>query len=413
MKQLPNNCYCSDFSVYPNNWDKAGASTKKDWYIQYYFHDPAFKNHSRYRYGKLCIVKGNLNRYKLLADRRKYVPVVIQAEEEALGLGYNPITAKKKNFLAKLLEESTSTSEAKILGGFSSNAPFIETLYYALTKVNCKKKYKDDIKSTLKYFSKAAAQLRFDILPVKEITKKHINLILEECSRIKDYWSANLFNRYKDHLGSLYKPLLKFDLVEQSPLHNIEDEKHIQKLREVLTKEEREKVNKHLREKYYTFWRFVHIFFHSGGRITEIMSLKRENIDLANQRYRCVIEKGQYKEVWRTIKDIALPLWQELFDQSKPNQYLFSKNLCPGDNKLRDEQVTKKWKKYVKNQLGIKADLYSLKHLNTDETAALLGIQDAAAMNSHTTTKITLQHYAIGEKERQHQRLKQVQNGFA
>lgn len=36
MKQLPKNCYCSDFSVYPNNWSKSGASIKKDWYIQYY-----------------------------------------------------------------------------------------------------------------------------------------------------------------------------------------------------------------------------------------------------------------------------------------------------------------------------------------------------------------------------------------
>ncbi len=65
MKQLPKNCYCSDFSVYPNNWSKSGASIKKDWYIQYYFHDPAFKNNPKYRYGKLCIVKGGVNRYTI------------------------------------------------------------------------------------------------------------------------------------------------------------------------------------------------------------------------------------------------------------------------------------------------------------------------------------------------------------
>ena len=29
MKQLPKNCYCSDFSVYPNNSSKSGASIKK------------------------------------------------------------------------------------------------------------------------------------------------------------------------------------------------------------------------------------------------------------------------------------------------------------------------------------------------------------------------------------------------
>lgn len=414
MKQLPKNCYCSDFSVYPNNWDKAGASIKKDWYIQYYFHDPTFKNNLKYKYGKLCIVKGGINRYKSLAERRKYIPVAIATELEALELGYNPITAKKKNFLAKLLEEQTAAPENKVLEGVSPDTPFTEALYYALKKVKTKDKYKSDIKCTLKYFSKAASELNFDIIPIKDIAGKHISLILEYCPKVKDYWSANLFNRTKDHLGSLYKPLLKFGLAPYNPIRGIEDDNHIQKLREVLTKEEREEINKHLKEKYYTFWRFVNIFFHSGGRITELMSLKKENMDLVNQRYKCVIEKGrQYKEVWRTIKDIALPLWQELFTESKPNQYLFGKNLRPGNNKIRDERVTKKWKKYVKDQLGIKADLYSLKHLNTDETAALLGIQDAAAMNSHTTTKITLEHYAVGEKERQHQRLKQVQNSFA
>ncbi len=43
MLQLPNGCYCSQPSIYPSNWNKASASIKDKWYVQYHFHDPRFK----------------------------------------------------------------------------------------------------------------------------------------------------------------------------------------------------------------------------------------------------------------------------------------------------------------------------------------------------------------------------------
>jgi hypothetical protein len=67
----------------------------------------------------------------------------------------------------------------------------------------------------------------------------------------------------------------------------------------------------------------------------------------------------------------------------------------------------------VKKKLGVKEDFYSLKHLNLDETASILNINDAAAMASHTSTVITLKHYAVNEKSRQNKRLKLVNNKFA
>ena len=406
MIQLPNGCYCSEPSIYPRNWNKASASIKDKWYAQYYLHDPAFKNDPKYKYGKLIILKMGINRLKTIKERRIALLGFIDKEIELLKSGtYNPITAPITKSKPQVLEAN---------GEISPNTSFMEALYYALPKLDCKPKYKDDIKSTLKYFGKAAAELKFNNIPIKDITKKHIILILDHCPKVKPYWSANQFNRYKDHISGLYNPLLDIEIAEYNPTEKIKDKAHVQKIREVLSKEEREKVDIHLKKNNYNFWRFVNIFFHSGGRLTELLSIKKEDIDLVNQRYKCVIEKGkQHKEVWRTIKDVALPLWQELINQSNSNQYLFGKNLQPRDKRIRVEQVTKKWKRHVKHKLGIKADLYSLKHLNTDETAAMLGIQDAAAMNSHTTTAITLKHYAIGEKERQHQRLKQVQNPFA
>jgi hypothetical protein len=48
-----------------------------------------------------------------------------------------------------------------------------------------------------------------------------------------------------------------------------------------------------------------------------------------------------------------------------------------------------------------------------DEIAEQLNIEDAAAMASHTSTNITLKHYAVHEKQRQNKRLKNQTNSFA
>lgn len=400
MILLPNGCHMSEPSVYPKNWKQTSASVKKDWYIQYYFHDPIFKKSDRYKHGRLCIIKG-MNACKTLIERRELTQKIFNQEIQALQDGYNPITR-------------LTIAPIEVEYEIAPTTPFIKALYKALDKISCQPTTLLDVKSVLKYISESAAQLRYDNIPIKEIKRKHIRLLLDQCGRIKATWNSKQFNHYRKYLGILYKQLVELEAVEYNPIRDIAKQKTIQRLRETLNFEERKRINEYLHQEYYSFWRFINIFFHSGARPVELLSIKKEDVDLMNQKYKCLIKKGkQYREVWRTIKDVALPLWQELMMTSDANQYLFSKDLRPGNNKIRRDQVTRRWEMHVKKKLSINADLYSLKHTNTDETAELSSIQDAAAMNSHTTTAITLQHYAIGEKERQHQRLKQVGNKFA
>lgn len=401
MIKLPNGCSISNPSVYPTNWNKPQASIKKIWYIQYYFYDPAFKHDKRYKYGKRCIVKNGINRIKVLEERQDAVREMMETELYTLKeKGFNPITEKTLLPIEIDYEISPST-------------PFINSLYKALDKLSCQPSTLLDIKSVLKYIEKAAGQLKYDHIPLKEIKRKHIRLLLDHCGRIKPTWSSNQFNHYRKYLGVLYKQLVELEAVEYNPIRDISKQKTIKRIRKTLSIEERKKVNDYLHQKHYSFWRFVHIFFHSGARLTELLSVKKEDVDLKNQKYKCLIQKGkEYKEVWRTLKDVALPLWEEVINQSNLNQYLFSKGLQPGNCKIRREQVTRRWEVHVKKKLDINADLYSLKHSNTDETTDILSLLDASKMNSHTNTKTTL-IYAVGERERQHQRLKQVQNPFA
>jgi integrase len=114
--------------------------------------------------------------------------------------------------------------------------------------------------------------------------------------------------------------------------------------------------------------------------------------------------------VIKPIKDIVLPLWNELLAEAKSGDFLFSKGLIPGLYPINTDQVTKRWNRHVKKKRNVNCDFYSLKHLNLDETAMHLGLSDAAAMASHTSTSVTLKHYTHGEHQRQLNRLKKVNN---
>ena len=88
---LLNGCSCSEPSVYPTNWEKPGASVKCDWYIQYYFYDPIYKE--KYKNGKLFIVKGGINCLKTLVERREAVKILMGELIYLLkNEDYNPIS---------------------------------------------------------------------------------------------------------------------------------------------------------------------------------------------------------------------------------------------------------------------------------------------------------------------------------
>ncbi len=108
-----------------------------------------------------------------------------------------------------------------------------------------------------------------------------------------------------------------------------------------------------------------------------------------------------------------MPYWVELMDMAKPGDAIFGKGLVPGTVPCLRDFITKKWHRQVKKGLGIKKDMYTLKHLNLDETAEILDIKQSAKMAGHTSPVITIRHYALGEKGRQNERLKQVNNKFA
>lgn len=397
MTQLPNGCKCSDLRVSPANWETAKASLKKKWYIHYRFYDPTQKQ--RYPKGKLRIIKG-MNEAKTLEERRAITRALMELElSELKKMGFNPILERH---ITPFDQSSAILPET----------PFVEALKLAFAKAGYQTRTREDLKSVLKYVDTAAFQLRLDLLSVSEIRPSHILLLLDQLGKIKQRWTANTYNAYTRYLSLLFSQLLQHQAVEFNPVSGVKKKKTIKKLRAVLTPEECARIDQFTKAYDERLWLFIHIFFHSGSRTTEMLNVQGQHVDLKRQKVKYLVLKGQsYEWVERTIKDIALPYWRKAMEGCTKDDYVFSKGLRPGARPIRVDQINRRWKRHIKDKLGITCDFYSLKHLNTDQTAALLDLKTASLHNSHKSTGTTL-IYAVGEKERTHLKVKQVSNSF-
>lgn len=326
MQQLPNNCRAGKFSVFPSDWRTVKASLKKPWRISYWFYDDNLNQK------KKVVIKG-MNDFKTLQERQDAVISLIESELDLIKQqGYNRIT-----------ETFSIINEGEI----TEFTPFIEALEWALKTKKAEPRTKTDIKNILTYIIPAIKALHYDRLPIGQITKKHLKLVLKECGKLKvntlisigktgktrkGIWNANQYNHYRKYLSALYNELAEVDAVEGNPVEFISKESQVKKIRKTLTPEERRITDKFLFEKHYSFWRFLQIFFHSGARETELLNVKDTDVDFKNQRFKVLVKKGgKQVEHWRAIKNIALPFWKEILNQTKKGQYLFSKGLIPGD----------------------------------------------------------------------------------
>ena len=397
MITLPFSCHCTELNVYPNNWTSKNASLKKSWYVYYRFHDPNFRDNPKFKTGKLVIIK-RMNQFKTVSERQENTKLIIEQELDKLrNKAYNPITKKKGEVILSQSEIEPS-------------CPFISALTLAEKRISASPSSKRDLRSILRFVKEAAIQLGYIEMPISMVSRKHLKQLLAHIDLVKGE-SAHRYNKIRSYLMIIYNELIELEVIEANPLKDLSKKKSIQKIRKLPT---RQLISEYLHKHQYRFWLFMQIFFHSGARITELMKIIRRDINLREQFFIITIKKGRIaKEVIRPIKNIALPFWEEAIESASNDDYIFSKELLPGQKAIQSYQITKRWNRHIKAKLGIKADFYSLKHLNLDQTAAILGINDASAMASHASTGVTIKHYAFGEKLRQNERLRKVENKFA
>lgn len=283
-----------------------------------------------------------------------------------------------------------------------------KSLDYAFSKLNVEPHTRECVASALKYIQLSIRALGYNQVEAHRITRKHVRLIMDHCEQQRKL-SARNWNAYRTYLAMLFEQLVEYELVDDNPVKQLRKRQEDEVIRDTLTLEQRRLVVNHLRETDPVFLRFIQIFFHSGARRTELFSLRIENIYLDKGYYQVYVKKGRKKRwVTKVIKEIALPYWREQIGDHLSG-YMFSVGLLPGNNPIRPEQVTRRWKRHVKDKLGITADLYSLKHLNTDEVSAELSLIEAAKLNSHSV-QMARKHYAVNETLREMERVRKIKN---
>jgi integrase len=398
MIDLPHSCCCTELKVNPKNWQTNKNAVKKNWFIYYRFYDPVFRSKSIYPKGKLVVVKG-MNHLDDSDLRIAKTKELIEAELNKLKNININIPARQVNQI--------------VIDEIDSSTCFNEAITIAEKRIIGAPSTKSDLKWIVQLIKSYADKLCFSQQPISSVSRKHIKhmLLLIDTSMGE---SAHRFNNIRSYLMMIYNELIELEVVESNPMRDISKRKTIHRLRNVPSKNSRKEINDYLKKNYYQFWLFMQIFFHSGSRLTEMINLKKHDVDLENQMFRVIIKKGkQYKEVNKPIKNIAFKFWQEVLIKAGNDDYLFSRGLLPGPYRIKSYQITKRWYRLVKKKLGVQYDFYSLKHLNLDETAELMGLSDAAAMASHSSIEITRKHYTINESKREFERLKQVSNEFS
>lgn len=401
-----NGCSYSDLWVNPKNWKTITSkkSFEKTWYVQCKFYDPNFKE----KYPKGFPYRKKVNSFKDLEERKIAVQELLDEIPKLFTIsGYNPIPEVRR-FMVEL-----KTKEPDI-DSISEQTPFIEAMEFAYKKMTLSDSSMEEIGYVIEHISIAAAQLEVDHLPINEIGRRHFKLIIDHLESTKGKFSNHKFNRYRGCMRQIYNELDEYEVVPENIAAGIRKKPVERKIRETLTKHERFLVSQSLKRDYPNFWLFMVLYFHSGGRILEMLRLKVEDVDLENQVYKSLIKKRkQYTWVNRPIKQIAIKYWKEVLKLGKKDDYVFSVGLVPGPKMIRREQISRRWFVHVKTKMGITADFASLKHSNLDEITEILSAKDAAAAAGHTNEKMVLMHYAVGEEGRKLNRVKNISNEFA
>lgn len=165
MINLKNGRTYSGLTVTPSNWNTNKANLKEMWYVSYHFYDPNYPKHKK--------IKGGINKYKTLVERRIAVEAILETEKDLLEKqGYNPFLNARV---------AANVSQGFII---DPNRPFIEALEQAFARIKKAASTIADIKFVLAGIKKAAKYCQMESFPINIIRRKHIITLLDVCAQI-------------------------------------------------------------------------------------------------------------------------------------------------------------------------------------------------------------------------------------
>jgi len=415
-QNLLNGCSCSDVWIHPKNWKTLSAkkALEANWFVECKFYDPAYSK----KYPNGFPFRTRLNRFKTLAERKAAAAaLLIEIPKLLEDRGYNPIT---KKFMFN----------PDTFGKITRHSSIIPALRIIHAQLSVAKSTHRDLRQVINNVEKSINALNLYQLKIAEFRRGHLKMILDNLKL-----SNGQYNKYLSYLSILLREIVEMDALDHNPVADIRNKKVVKKIREVLKISELVQITAYLKTEHYEFYRYTMIFFHSGARSSELCRLQIKDVNVANQEYRVTIQKGSYhKEVIKIILPDAVPFWVDLLrTANNPEDFVFSKGLEPGPDHIEEYQITKRWKRLVKDRLcfiggqlraipsepsdiafeRINADFYAMKHLFLDLLDKAEGESSSStpflskSLADHTTD-ITEKVYLVGREKRKNEILKKT-----
>jgi integrase len=267
---------------------------------------------------------------------------------------------------------------------------------------------------TIKFVKEAIKKLEFESLPITEVKRVHIRLIIDKAKEQRK-WSNNAYNKHLNHLKAILSELIQWDIIETNPAHNIKNLPVSESdANQPASVDDVNKIKKELEVKHPDFYNFVITIFHTGIRPEEITKITLAMIDLKNseitlpaeitktKRKRIVPINQHLMEYYRKMNLENFPNYYYLFgsfrEPGKGNIGKFN-DFIPGPTKMNRDTATRRWETIVKKGLGISMNLYAMKHLGADrKILAGLEIDSLRELYGHTSHLMT-EKYAKVVKE--------------
>ena len=129
-------------------------------------------------------------------------------------------------------------------------------------------------------------KLSLDKIPIKDIQLKHIKKVLDNSDL-----SAYSYNKFTKHLSKLFGILIANSCLIQNPCEYIPRKHHVKSERVILTQEKFDEIYIYLQENFEDYANYMQIFHMSGCRSTELLSVKRQDVNLEKQEVIVLVKK--------------------------------------------------------------------------------------------------------------------------
>lgn len=341
----------------------------KKWYVDFFAYDPAIDGMRRKKY--------MLDRYRTHKLREEMAFILMHNLFEKLKAGWNPWTKAKKTRQYTKFDVAISRYEDYVDKAEAKNILKNKTAVDYRSRLNQLKIFLSESGTRLTYI------YQFDRIFVTDFLDY---LILD-----KDV-SAKTRNNYRTWLSTFAAWLKDRQYLDTNPVEEIPMIKESEKFREQLSSEDLRRVKAYAKKYNPAFYLACLMEYYTFIRPDELRHIRIGDISITEQSVYVKPEvsknrKGQTVALNDTV--LKEMIEQHVFDHVS-NEYLFGKNLTPGEEQVYVNRFRLEWKK-MRDALGFPQSyqFYSLKDSGIRDLANAEGIVVARDQARHSDISVT------------------------